>query len=188
MEEQPVVKPPSGTPSPATTYPYSFNPFTFPRSTSFAPGQAIPNFYPISIADTCAFKTITSGAMGYVLGRAMGLLLSSYEAITPPIPVPGQRELPKVPWREQLQVSGRMIGEKSTSWGRNFLFFSAMISGMECLVDKGRGHHDITSVAIAGCATGAVFAAGQGVQAQCLACGGMAAFSAAMEHFMHGGD
>ncbi|OQR92231.1 SUMO-activating enzyme (SAE) [Thraustotheca clavata] len=175
-------------PSPATTYPYSFNPFIFPRSTSLPVGADLPNFYPISLSDTCAVKTITSGAMGWVLGRAMGLLLSSYEAITPPIPVPGQRELPKVPWREQLQISRRMISEKSTSWGRNFLFFSAMISGMECLVDKKRAHHDISSVAIAGCATGAVFAAGQGVQAQCLACGGMAAFSAAMEMFMHGSD
>lgn len=37
---------------------------------------------------------------------------------------------------------------------------------------------------MAGCATGAALAAGQGPQAMCLGCVGFAAFSAAIEHFM----
>ena len=55
-------------------------------------------------------------------------------------------------------------------------------------MDKSRGRHDMTSVAMAGCAAGAIMTTGQGFQAQCLACGGMAAFSAVMEHFMHEGN
>jgi len=46
--------------------------------------------------------------------------------------------------------------------------YIAMISGVECLVDKGRGKHDMTSVALAGCATGAALAAGQGIQVSIL--------------------
>jgi hypothetical protein len=39
------------------------------------------------------------------MGNVFGLVLGSYEGITPPIPVPGQRELPKVPWRESVRCS-----------------------------------------------------------------------------------
>jgi hypothetical protein len=100
-----------------TTYPYSFSPFSFPKLPTYPLGKDLPTFYPISIGDTCAAKTITSGTIGrslkpkgarikfcpgYAMGRVLGFMLSSYEAITPPILVDGQRELPKVPFREQV--------------------------------------------------------------------------------------
>lgn len=37
------------------------------------------------------------------MGNVFGLVLGSYEGITPPVPLPGQRELPKVPWRESVR-------------------------------------------------------------------------------------
>ncbi|KAG9411580.1 hypothetical protein AC1031_017214 [Aphanomyces cochlioides] len=167
--------------------PYTHNPFVFPYKPSGNDvGKEVPTFYPVYPGETCVSKVILSGAVGYTLGVAMGGLLSSYEAIAPPIPVPGQRVLPKVPFREQMQMSRRLIAEKSRSWGRNFLIFSAMTSGLECLVSKGRGRHDTTSVALAGCATGATLAMGQGPAVQCGSCVLLAAFSAAMEQFMHG--
>uniref|UniRef100_M4BZ59 Uncharacterized protein n=1 Tax=Hyaloperonospora arabidopsidis (strain Emoy2) TaxID=559515 RepID=M4BZ59_HYAAE len=36
------------------------------------------------------------------MGNVFGLVLGSYESITPPVILPGQRELPKVPWRESV--------------------------------------------------------------------------------------
>lgn len=38
------------------------------------------------------------------MGNLFGLVLGSYEGITPPVPLPGQRELPKVPWRESVRA------------------------------------------------------------------------------------
>ncbi|KAF0694268.1 Aste57867_14838 [Aphanomyces stellatus] len=166
--------------------PYTHNPFVFPFKPANDVGMEAPTYFPMYPGETCVSKVILSGTIGYTLGVAMGVLLSSYEAIAPPIPVPGQRVLPKVPFRESLQVSRRLISEKSLSWGRNFLIFSAMTSGLECLVSKSRGRHDTTSVAIAGCATGATLAMGQGPMMQCGSCVLLAAFSAGMETFMHG--
>ncbi|ETV94834.1 hypothetical protein H310_11500 [Aphanomyces invadans] len=165
--------------------PYTHNPFVFPYKPPNDVGKEAPTFFPMYPGETCVSKVILSSVIGYTLGVAMGGLLSSYEAIAPPIPVPGQRVMPKVPFRESLQASRRLISEKSFSWGRNFLIFSAMTSGLECLVSKGRGRHDTTSVALAGCATGATLAMGQGPMMQCGSCVLLAAFSAGMEQFMH---
>jgi import inner membrane translocase subunit TIM22 len=40
----------------------------------------------------------------------------------------------------------------------------AMFSGLECAVEKARGVHDVGNELVAGCATGAALAAGQGYQ------------------------
>lgn len=36
------------------------------------------------------------------MGIGLGLVLGSYENIAPPVPLPGERELPKVPMGEQV--------------------------------------------------------------------------------------
>lgn len=67
-----------------------------------------------------------------------------------------------------------------------FLCALAMFSGLECAVEKVRGRHDLGNELVAGCATGAALAAGQGYQAQCLGCAGFAAFSYAINYFTGG--
>lgn len=62
------------------------------------------------------------------MGNLFGLVLGSYEGITPPIPVPGQRELPKVPWRESMSASWRVTAGKCRYWGNNFLVISGRLS------------------------------------------------------------
>jgi hypothetical protein len=42
------------------------------------------------------------------MGNVFGLVLGSYEGITPPVPIPGQRELPKVPWRESVSLHSHL--------------------------------------------------------------------------------
>ncbi|EEY60403.1 Mitochondrial Protein Translocase (MPT) Family [Phytophthora infestans T30-4] len=114
------------------------------------------------------------------MGNVFGLVLGSYEGITPPVPLPGQRELPK------LAGSWRVTAGKCRYWGNNFLVISAMFSGLECATEKIRARHDVGNELVAGCATGAALAAGQGIQAQCLGCAGFAAFSYAINVFTGG--
>ncbi|KAE8896340.1 hypothetical protein PF005_g22350 [Phytophthora fragariae] len=178
------------------------NPFLFPRSFLNShllhdkvglhpflpayPPQILQWQQPNPITESCAGKFFLSAAMGYVMGNVFGLVLGSYEGITPPVPLPGQRELPKVPWRESMAGSWRVTAGKCRYWGNNFLVISAMFSGLECASEKIRGRHDVGNELVAGCATGAALAAGQGFQAQCLGCAGFAAFSYAINVFTGG--
>lgn len=87
----------------------------------------------------------------------------------------------------------------------------ALITGLECVIEKYRAKHDVKNAAIAGCITGATFAASQGPtvgphprpdqsslhsprlthtvicdfeQAMCVGCAGFTAFSVAMDSLM----
>ncbi|KAG2527945.1 hypothetical protein JM18_002835 [Phytophthora kernoviae] len=178
------------------------NPFLFPRSflrmhllhdtvgihpfLPAYPPQILQHLQPNPILESCAGKFFLSAAMGYVMGNVFGLVLGSYEGITPPVPLPGQREMPKVPWRESMADSWKVTRGKCRYWGNNFLVISAMFSGLECASEKVRGRHDVGNELVAGCATGAALAAGQGFQAQCLGCAGFAAFSYAINYFTGG--
>ncbi|RLN59457.1 hypothetical protein BBJ28_00005811 [Nothophytophthora sp. Chile5] len=65
-------------------------------------------------------------------------------------------------------------------------FLSAAMDGWFCATEKARARHDVGNELVAGCATGAALAAGQGYQAQCLGCAGFAAFSYAINYFTDG--
>ncbi|TYZ60154.1 hypothetical protein PybrP1_000514 [[Pythium] brassicae (nom. inval.)] len=119
---------------------------------------------PNPLLESCAGKFLVSAALGYGMGNLFGLVLGSYEGITPPVPLPGQRELPKVPWRESMVGAWRVTGGKMRYWGNSFLVISGLFAGLECAAEKARGRHDVGNEVIAGCATGAALAAGQGVQ------------------------
>lgn len=64
------------------------------------------------------------------------------------------------------------------------MIVTAVFSGVECVIEKSRGQHDMYNGALAGCATGAALAVGSGPQAMCFGCAGFAAFSSAMELLM----
>ncbi|KAJ0400908.1 hypothetical protein P43SY_004520 [Pythium insidiosum] len=157
----------------------------FPFLPSYPP-QLLQHLQPNPILESCAGKFVLSATMGYAMGNLFGLVLGSYEGITPPVPLPGQREMPRAPWRESVTGAWRVTQGKCRYWGNNFLVISAMFSGLECAVEKGRGVHDVGNELVAGCATGAALAAGQGYQAQCMGCVGFAAFSYAIHYFTGG--
>uniref|UniRef100_H3H2B6 Mitochondrial import inner membrane translocase subunit TIM22 n=2 Tax=Phytophthora ramorum TaxID=164328 RepID=H3H2B6_PHYRM len=177
------------------------NPFLFPRSflkmhllhdtvgihpfLPAYPPQILQWQQPNPIVESCAGKFFLSAAMGYVMGNVFGLVLGSYEGITPPVPLPGQRELPKVPWRESVRYNSLAIVPVGDATYLS-LCCPAMFSGLECASEKIRGRHDVGNELVAGCATGAALAAGQGIQAQCLGCAGFAAFSYAINVFTGG--
>jgi import inner membrane translocase subunit TIM22 len=86
---------------------------------SFSLSRCVPS----TTGPTLTTRPLTAPS-GYGMGNLFGLVLGSYEGITPPVPIPGQRELPKVPWRESMSASWRVTAGKCRYWGNNFLVIS----------------------------------------------------------------
>ena len=157
----------------------------FPTRIRFPPRPAPEPDHAI-VMESCAGKTLMSGVVGYGLGLGIGLLIGSYEHVAPPMPLPGQRLLPKVPLREQFGDSFKKTGKKMKGWGQNFMVITAIFTGAECVVEKARGEHDIWNGSLAGCAAGATLAAKSGPQAACFGCLGFAAFSTLIDKITGG--
>lgn len=152
----------------------------FPTRMEFPP-RPMPEPDPSVLMETCVSKTFMSGVVGYGLGLGIGVLIGSYEHVAPPMPLPGQRMLPKVPLREQFGETWIKTGAKAKGWGQNFMVITAIFTGAECVFEKARGQHDIWNGSLAGCAAGATLAAKSGPQAACFGCVGFAVFSALIE-------
>ena len=110
------------------------------------PPQLVQHFQPNPILESCAGKFVMSAAMGvgyliefciahwltdnlsgYVMGNLFGVVLGSYEGMAPPIPIPGQREAPKVPWKESVWRN-----EKIAIYYDEFDFLDAWSSSSDC--------------------------------------------------------
>ena len=120
--------------------------------------------------EPCIAAMTLHGVLGGVMGMVVGLFLGTYEAIAPPIPLPGQPEPPKRTMMQEVRHGWMRSGVKARSWGKNFAGVTLLWSGFECTVEKLRGSHDVYNAALAGCATGAAMAAGQGPEAMCFGC------------------
>lgn len=139
---------------------------------------------PQRIAETCLAKTVLGAAAGGVMGLAFGVVMSSFEGMSPPVTMPGQPEPPKKTWKQELREGGIKMKAKSKSWGKNFMTLTAMFQGFECAMSKMRAKHDIYNSVSAGCFTGATLARQSGPQAMALGCAGFAAFSAVIDTVM----
>ena len=115
------------------------------------------------------------------MGVGMGLLLGGYNSIAPPMSIPGVPDPPKIPMKWQLRQSWISTARRSRSWGKNFAVVTVVFSGVECVIEKYRGRHDIVNGVSAGCLTGATLAAKSGPAGMCFGCAGFAVFSAIME-------
>ena len=136
------------------------------------------------VNEACAGKTVISAIGGGVLGVPMGVLISAYQGLSPPIPLPGQPEAPKIPLQYQLRDSMTSTKVKCIRWSKNFAVVTAVFSGVECTIEKVRAKHDVVNSVAAGCVTGAALAAKQGPGAMALGCGGFAAFSYIIDKVM----
>ena len=139
---------------------------------------------PMSFMESCVMKGLVSVPVGWGLGLAFGVLIASWESMSPPILMPGVPEPPSRPWREEFRAAGITMRRKSTSWSKNFALVTGVYSGTECLLERQRAKHDIVNHGAAGCATGAVLAAKHGPHAACMGCLGFAAFSLVIETVM----
>ncbi|GBG28415.1 Mitochondrial import inner membrane translocase subunit TIM22 [Hondaea fermentalgiana] len=139
---------------------------------------------PTIFTEACVVRAVGSGAVGGLMGAAMGLVLGGYGSIAPPVSMPGVPDPPKVPMKWQLRDSWYSTARRMRRWGKNFGSVTIVFSGVECCIEKYRAQHDIYNGVSAGCITGAVLAAGQGPAGMCIGCAGFAAFSAAVESIM----
>ncbi|MCJ1352972.1 MAG: Mitochondrial import inner membrane translocase subunit tim22 [Icmadophila ericetorum] len=132
--------------------------------------------------ESCPTKTVLAGGMGFVLGGAFGLFMSSMSYDTPLSPQ-GQA-LANLTTREQLKRGFKDMGSRSFSSAKNFALVGAIFSGTECCIEGYRAKNDLKNGIAAGCITGGILGAKAGPQAAAIGCAGFAAFSAAIDYYM----
>jgi hypothetical protein len=132
--------------------------------------------------ESCLAKSVMAGGMGFALGGAFGLFMSSMSYDTPL--TPQGAALTSLPVKEQLRRGLKDMGTRSYSSAKNFGMIGMMYSGTECVIEGFRAKSDLTNSVAAGCVTGGALAYKAGPQAAALGCAGFAAFSAAIDAYM----
>ncbi|KAJ2725922.1 Mitochondrial import inner membrane translocase subunit tim22 [Coemansia sp. Benny D115] len=132
------------------------------------------------VTDSCAFKAGFSGIAGYGIGLMFGLVLSGIEFSTPVDTTASTKQ--------QVKTVLKDMGNKSLSSARNFAVMAAIYSGTECMIESYRARNDIYNSIGAGCVTGGVLAMKTGPRGMAAGCAGFAAFSAAIDWYMHKDD
>ncbi|KAL2788833.1 Tim17/Tim22/Tim23/Pmp24 family-domain-containing protein [Aspergillus insuetus] len=132
--------------------------------------------------ESCPFKTVLSGTMGFGLGGIFGLFMASmsYDSSF----TPQGKAIADLPWRQQVRTGFKDMGARSWSSAKNFGIVGALYSGTECCVEGLRAKNDLTNSVVSGCITGGILGAKAGPQAAAFGCAGFAAFSAAIDAYM----
>ncbi|XP_033101059.1 mitochondrial import inner membrane translocase subunit Tim22-like [Anneissia japonica] len=126
------------------------------------------------VFESCTFKTVISCVLGFGLGAAIGLFAASVDPVDPD-------KLAKQRARDVLKD----MGKKSFFHAKNFAVIGAMFAGVECLVESHRGQSDWKNSPIAGCVTGGAIGLRAGIKPGMLGCAGFAAFSMAIDYYLH---
>jgi import inner membrane translocase subunit TIM22 len=142
------------------------------------PNLAVP-FATASLWESCAFKSVISGVMGGGMGFFFGFLMGSYDNN-----VHTDQRMSGKSTRIQLRAAYRQMRGKSMSFAKQFGGVGLIYSGVECVIAKERGTHDIANAVYAGAVSGGVLAARAGPSAMLMGAGGFALFSAAIETYM----
>ncbi|MCJ1407473.1 Mitochondrial import inner membrane translocase subunit tim22 [Ptychographa xylographoides] len=132
--------------------------------------------------ESCPGKTVMSGVMGFALGGAFGLFMSSMSYDTSM--TTASQAIANLPLREQLRRGFKDMGSRSFSSAKNFGLVGSIYAGTECCIEGFRAKNDMTNAIAAGCITGGVLGAKGGPQAAAIGCAGFAAFSTAIETWL----
>ncbi|KAJ3364441.1 Mitochondrial import inner membrane translocase subunit tim22 [Allomyces javanicus] len=127
--------------------------------------------------DSCPFKVVTSGVMGFAFGGIFGIFMSS-------IDFHSTSQMLDKPMREQLRLMRKDMYKRMTGSARTFGQIGAIYSGTECVVESYRAKTDIWNSVTAGCLTGGTLALRAGPTAAVGGCVSFAAFSAAIDWYM----
>ncbi|CEG71864.1 Mitochondrial import inner membrane translocase subunit tim22 [Rhizopus azygosporus] len=131
--------------------------------------------------ESCVVKTAMSGAAGFAMGGAFGLFMSSFEYAGPVM----NEDLVKQTTKQQIKHAFKDMGTRSLSMAKNFGLVGMIYSGTECCIESYRAKNDLYNSVAAGAFTGGLLAAKAGPQAMALGAGGFAAFSLAIDWYMH---
>ncbi|XP_046418858.1 mitochondrial import inner membrane translocase subunit Tim22 [Neodiprion virginianus] len=127
-----------------------------------------------SVMESCIFKSFMSCVMGYGLGAAIGLFSSSVN--------------PNVASVEKQQTAREIFKEmKMTTLGyaKNFAVVGCVFSAVECTIETYRGKSDWRNGTYAGGVTGGLIGLRAGLKAGLVGAAGFAAFSTAIDYYMH---
>lgn len=157
----------------------------FYRSVRMPPPHNEPLYLPTIVMESCAFKTVTGGMMGSVMGVGLGLFMGAMGGdVSSPIQLVNGREVPQAPLREQLRSAYKSTAGKAAGWAKSFGILTALFGGVECVIEKYRGKHDVWNPVISGCAVGGAMSAKGGPAAACIGCAGFAGFSLVVDKIM----
>lgn len=143
-------------------------------------------FMPNWLMDTCGFKIVMGGVIGYIMGTGLGLFMSGMNNDVSPIQILHGREVPQAPLREQMRSGYKSVLSKSLSWGKNFGVISCLFGGIECVIQKYRAKHDSWNPVLSGCTVGVAMGYKAGPAAACISCAGFAGFGFLMDKIMSG--
>ncbi|KOX75672.1 Mitochondrial import inner membrane translocase subunit Tim22 [Melipona quadrifasciata] len=135
-----------------------------------------------SAMESCIFKSIASCIIGYGLGAAIGLFSSSVN--------------PNVAAVEKQQTVREVFREMKTTtlgYAKNFAAVGCVFSAIECAIESFhfiisfhyRGKSDWKNGTYAGGLTGGIIGLRAGVKAGLIGAAGFAAFSTAIDYYMH---
>ncbi|KAJ8956310.1 hypothetical protein NQ318_015046 [Aromia moschata] len=127
-----------------------------------------------SFFESCAFKCLMSCVVGYGLGAAIGLFSASMG--------------PASVTDTQVQTARQVFKEMKTTtlgYAKNFAVIGALFSGVECAIESARGKSDWKNGTYAGAVTGGLIGLRAGVKAGVFGAMGFAAFSTAIDYYMH---
>lgn len=147
------------------------------------PGPPEVPILPSLVQESCGFKIITGGVMGAVLGVGLGVFMGAMGDVSP-IQVLHGKEVPQAPLREQMRSAFKATATKSVGWAKNFGVLTALFGGVDCVIEKYRGKHDVWNPVLSGCVVGATLSANGGPAAACMGCAGFAAFSIVVDKIM----
>ncbi|CAH1275595.1 unnamed protein product [Diabrotica balteata] len=125
--------------------------------------------------ESCAFKSLMSCVVGYGLGAAIGLFSSSMGPAS-------------VTDTAEPQTARQVFREMKTTtlgYAKNFAVIGALFSGVECIIESSRGKSDWKNGTYAGAVTGGLIGLRAGVKAGVVGAMGFAAFSTAIDYYMH---
>ncbi|XP_078278275.1 mitochondrial import inner membrane translocase subunit Tim22 isoform X2 [Rhinoraja longicauda] len=116
-------------------------------------------------------------APGFVLGGAFGIFTAGIDTNVgfdpkDPLKTPTAREVLKD------------MGQRGTSYAKNFAIVGAMFSCTECIIESYRGKSDWKNSVLSGCVTGGAIGFRAGLKAGTLGCAGFAAFSAVIDYYL----
>lgn len=126
------------------------------------------------VIESCAFKSFMSCVLGYGLGAAIGLFQSSVNH--------------NVATVEKIQSAKEIFIEMKTttlSYAKNFAAVGCVFSGIECAIESYRGKTDWKNGTYAGGLTGGLIGLRAGIKAGLVGAAGFAAFSTAIDYYMH---
>jgi len=122
--------------------------------------------------ESCPFRGFMSFVAGGALGGFFGLFSSSI--------APHQTAV-------QMNTRETLIDMKNTisSSAKNFAIIGLMFASTECVIESYRGKSDLANAVYSGAVTGGLIGFRAGPQAAVMTGAGFAAFSVAIDYFMH---